>query len=121
MAQQPHQGVDTDLGVGELGGECVAQPVNEGSTDTIRIDARAAKSTQRPILQGAARDSLRIRTDKQRRRWGARRPIPRAGEGRFFALVRKRAARLSRYPREPPLTVPRSGLDGPGRPCRERG
>ena len=38
------------------------------SPRAVGVDAGTAKSPQHPILQGAARDPLTIRTDEQRRR-----------------------------------------------------
>ena len=70
MAEEHHQGVDADFGVGELGGEGVAQPVHERATRPVGIDADTAERLQHPV-QSAARDPLTICTHEQRR---ARRP-----------------------------------------------
>jgi hypothetical protein len=43
-AQQFHQGVDADVGVSELGGEGVAQPVHECAARVVGVDAGTAKS-----------------------------------------------------------------------------
>ena len=63
-AEELHQGVDADLGVGEFGGKGVAQPVHEGATCEVGVDAGTAKSAQHPVLQGTAGDPLTIRTDE---------------------------------------------------------
>jgi len=54
MAKQLHQGVDADVGVGQFGGEGVAQPVHEYAAGAVGIDAGAAKRPQHPVLQRAA-------------------------------------------------------------------
>src|SRR6478609_2061975 len=43
MPEQLHQGVDADVGVGQFGGEGVAQPVDECAAGAVRVDAGAAK------------------------------------------------------------------------------
>jgi hypothetical protein len=57
-----------DIGVGEFGGERVAQPVDECATGAVGVDAGVAKSAQHPVLQGAAGDPLTVGTHEQRRR-----------------------------------------------------
>jgi hypothetical protein len=68
VAQQFHQCVDADIGVGEFGGERVAQAVDECAAGTVGVDASATKSAQHPVLQGAAGDPLTIGAHEQRRR-----------------------------------------------------
>ena len=68
MPEQLHQGVDADIGVGQLGGEGVAQPVDKCAAGAVGIDAGAAKRPQHPVLQGAAGDALTVGAHKERRR-----------------------------------------------------
>ena len=46
VAPQVHQRVDAHLGVGEFGGECVAQPVHECAAGPVSVDPSATKSAQ---------------------------------------------------------------------------
>ena len=57
------QGVDADVGVGQLGRERVAQPVVECAEDAIGIDAAATKRTQHPALHARPLGFTRETTD----------------------------------------------------------
>ena len=79
MPEQFHQRVDADVGVGKLGGEGVAQPMDECAAGAVGVDAGAAKRPQHPVLQGAAGNAIAIRTHEQRRRRRPRRQSPAGG------------------------------------------
>jgi hypothetical protein len=96
VPEQPHQGVHTDLGVGEFGREGVSQPVHQRAVGALGVDAGAAEGPQHPVLQGAAGDSLAVGTDEQRRGGGPRGESP--GGERRMAAAGKRATPVSRYP-----------------------
>jgi CheY-like chemotaxis protein len=51
VAQQVHQRVHADSGVGDFGGEGVAQPVDECAPCAVSVDVRATKRAQHPVLQ----------------------------------------------------------------------
>jgi len=60
--------LDADVGVGQFGGEGVAQPVDQCAAGAVGVDAGAAKRPQHPVLQGAAGDPATIGSHEQRRR-----------------------------------------------------
>ena len=80
--------LDADVGVGQFGGEGVAQPVDQCAAGAVGVDAGAAKRPQHPVLQGAAGDALTVGTHEQRRR---RRPGGQSPAG-GGAVMRWRAA-----------------------------
>ena len=96
MAEQLHQGVDADVGIGEFGGERMAQSVDKCAACAVGIDAGATEGARDAVLHDAAGDAVSIGTHKQRRR---RRPGGQspAGEERCLAVAGNRVARLSRY------------------------
>jgi hypothetical protein len=85
---QFHQGVDADVGVGQFGGEGVAQPVDQCAAGAVGVDAGAAKRPQHPVLQGAAGDALTVGTHEQRRR---RRPGGQSPPGQERSCVAARS------------------------------
>jgi hypothetical protein len=70
VAEQLHQGVDADLGVGELGGEGVAQPVDKGAAGA-RSASMPARRNARSTRYCRVPRALARRTHEQR---GRRRP-----------------------------------------------
>jgi hypothetical protein len=83
--------LDADVGVGQFGGEGVAQPVDQCAAGAVGVDAGAAKRPQHPVLQGAAGDALTVGTHEQRRR---RRPGGQSPAG-GGAVMRWRLSRCS--------------------------
>ena len=96
MAEELHQGVDADVGIGEFGGERMAQSVDKCAACAVGIDAGATEGAQDALLHDAAGDAVSVGTHKQRRlrRPGAANPLP--GEERCLAVAGKRVLRLSR-------------------------
>jgi hypothetical protein len=64
VPKQIHQDVDADLGVGELGGERVTQPVHQRRAGSLAVDAGFLDGAQDAVLQGSAQ-SPRTRIDKR--------------------------------------------------------
>ena len=67
VAQQVHQGVDADVGVGQFGGERVPKAVQQGTFGAGAVDAGLSEGAQCAVLQGAAGDALAVAADEQRR------------------------------------------------------
>ena len=95
MAQQVHQGVNADVGVGQFGGEGVAKAVQQGTFGARSPSMPALpERAQYAILQGAAGDALAVAADEQRRA-GGQPASPPVGEERRV-VVGNRIFRLSR-------------------------
>jgi hypothetical protein len=60
LAQELHQRVDADVGVGEFGGEGVAQTVHQRPGCPFAVDAGLLEGPQDPVLQRAAGDALPV-------------------------------------------------------------
>ena len=67
MAQEVHQGVNADVGVGQFGGEGVSKAVQQGTFGAGAVDAGLPEGAQCAVLQGAAGDALAVAADEQRR------------------------------------------------------
>ena len=52
MAEQFHQRVDADVGVGQLGGEGVAQPVDKCAAGAVGVDAGRGEPPAAPGIAG---------------------------------------------------------------------
>ena len=65
MAEELHQGVDADVGIGEFGGERMAQSVDKCAACAVGIDAGATEGAQDALLHDAAGDAVSIGTHKQ--------------------------------------------------------
>ena len=66
VPKQIHQDVDADLGVGELGGERVTQPVHQRRAGSLAVDAGFLEGAQDAVLQGSARDAFALGVAEQR-------------------------------------------------------
>ena len=94
MAEEVHQGVDADVGVGQFGGERVGQPVDECAAGAVGVDAGAANARSTRYC----RVPQVIRSPSAPTNSGAaagQRSVP-AGGGAPLAVAGNRVARLSR-------------------------
>ena len=90
-----HQGVDADVGVGKLGSERVAQPVDKCAAGAVGVDAGAAKGPPHPVCRvPRVMRSPSAPTNSGVPVGQAVRPPP--GEERRLAAAGKRRARVSR-------------------------
>jgi hypothetical protein len=64
VAEELHQCVDADIGVGEFGGEGMSQAMCQGAGRSFAVDASFLEGTQDPILQCSARDPLSVCSEK---------------------------------------------------------
>jgi hypothetical protein len=70
VAERLHQGVHADVGVGQLSGVGVSQPVHECAPDRLGVWASAPEGPSHPRLYGAAGDPLAVPANEERRvRW----------------------------------------------------
>ncbi len=79
MTQQVHQDVNTNIRVGQLGGEGMPKPMEQSTFRAADVDAGLPERAQYPILQGAAGDALAVATRRTTLRRRASRPVPRWG------------------------------------------
>jgi hypothetical protein len=66
VAEELHQRVDADVGVGELGGEGVAQAMYYCAGGAFTVDGRFFEGPQDPVLQCSAGDPLSVGAEEQR-------------------------------------------------------
>ena len=65
MPKPIHQGIDTNLGVGELGGERVTQPAHQRPAGSFAVDGGFLEGAQDAVLQGSASNALALCPDEQ--------------------------------------------------------
>ena len=70
VAEELHQRVDADVGVGELGGEGVAQAMYQCAGGSFAVEASLPEGAQDPVLQGSAGDPLSVGSEEQGSRGG---------------------------------------------------
>jgi hypothetical protein len=65
VAEELHERVDAHVGVGELGGEGVAQTMNQCAGGPLAVDTRFLEGPQDPVLQRSAGDPFAVGAQEQ--------------------------------------------------------
>jgi len=94
VPERLHQGLDTDVCVGQFGGEGGPESVHQHPWGALSVEPSLLERPQHPVLQRAPGDPVAIRTDEQR---GSGRPGSQPGLPWAFPSRGNRSARESRY------------------------